>query len=351
MKIFLFWLSFIVFTFSQGLAFADDAPNSGVPTPFEERIPDKISKKRADFFTLTSENDNYGDGSDQDYTNGILLTYYKHAAPLPDLAYTLADVLPTFKINETTSIYYSFGQNLYTPKDISTATPNPLDRPYAAFLYGSAGLNSIHNNHIDDVEVTVGVVGPLALGEEAQTLVHDTLNVQKPKGWDHQLDNELGLILSWQRSWPEALAAEWGALTFRLAPHGGATAGNVYTHINTGATFQIVPTAHKWQSTPLRVKPAIPGNGFFYTPQNQWAWSFFMGVDGRAVGRNIFLDGNTFSDGPSVEKKHLVADANIGFSLNYGKTRFSYTLNWRSKEFQRQNGNTLFGAISVGYRL
>lgn len=337
-------------TFSQGLALAEDATAPDVSIPLENRIPEKIRKTDADFFTITSENDNYGDGSDQDYTNGILFTYYKHSAPPPDFAYTLADILPTFKVNDTTSVYYSFGQNLYTPKDTSTATPDPADRPYAAFLYASTGLNSIHGNHVDDIEITVGVVGPLALGEETQTLVHSALNVQEPEGWEHQLDNELGLILSWQRSWPEALATEWGPLTFRLAPHGGATVGNIYTHANTGATFQIVPTLHKWQSTPLRVKPAIPGNGFFYTPPNQWAWSFFMGVDGRAVARNIFLDGNTFSDSPSVEKKHFVADANIGFSLNYGGTRFSYTLNWRSKEFDRQDDTTLFGAISVGYR-
>ncbi len=342
-------------SFATNTAFAQEAeqPTEEVKPPrppLEERIPDEIKKEDATFFTITSENDNYGDGSDQDYTNGIRFSFYEYSAPPPDFAYALADILPTFKVNDTTSVYYSFGQNLYTPKDISNPNLQPNDRPYAAFLYGSAGLTSISGNHQDDIEVTLGVVGPMALGEETQTFVHDSLNVQEPEGWDNQLDNEPGLILSWERSWPEAASTEIGPLTFRVAPHTGVTLGNIYTYGAAGGTFEILPTAYKWQAPPMRVRPAIPGNGYFSVPKNVWAWSFFGGVEGRAMARNIFLDGNTFSDSHSVDKKIMVADANVGVSLAYGDTRFSYTLNWRSKEFDGQDGNTLFGAISVGFR-
>ena len=318
--------------------------------PLEDRIPEEIKKHDSTFFTVTSENDNYGDGSDQDYTNGIRFSYYKYSATPPDFAYTLASIIPTFKVNDTTSVYYSFGQNLYTPRDISAAVPNANDRPYAAFLYASTGLTSISGNHQDDIELTFGVVGPMALGEETQTWVHDALNVQEPEGWDYQLDNEPGLMLSWERSWPEALSAELGPLTFRTAPHTGVTLGNIYTYGATGATFEIVPTEYKWQAPPARVRPAMPGSGYFSLPERKWSWSLFAGVEGRAMARNIFLDGNTFSESPSVDKRILVGDANVGFTVARGRTRLSYTLNWRSKEFDGQQGTTLFGAISLGYR-
>lgn len=333
-------------------AHAQELPRSKQPkVPLEKQIPDRLLPDgRNKFFTVTSENDNYGDGSDQNYTNGVRFTYFEYGAPPPSYAYKLANLLPIFEVNHTTSVYYSFGQNMYTPSDISLAVPPAGDRPYAAFLYGSAGLSSISENHIDSVELTAGVVGPMALGEEAQTVVHQAMGVQTPKGWDYQLHNEPGLMLSWERRWPFALDTKLGSTTLRTAPNIGATVGNIYTYATTGVTFQLTPTKYKWQSTPSRVRPAIPGNGFFAVPDGKFAWSVFAGVQGRAMGRNIFLDGNTFQDSLSVDKKTWVGDANVGFSLTYGRTQFSYTMNWRSKEFTGQTDNTLFGAITIGRR-
>ena len=66
--------------------------------------------------------------------------------------------------------------------------------------------------------------------------------------------------------------------------------------------------------------------------------------------RNIFLDGNSFKNSPSVDKKPLVHDANAGISLTFGKTQLAYTLNWRSKEFDGQDEESLFGALSIARR-
>ncbi len=262
----------------------------------------------------------------------------------------LDKALPSFEINETTSTYFSLGQNLYTPEVITDPNPDPDDRPYAAFLYGSLGFSSVTDNHVDDLELTLGVVGPLALGEETQKTVHDITGGDEPRGWDSQLENEPGVILSWQRYWPEAFASDVGPLFFRVQPHAGASIGNVYTHAMGGLTLQLTPKKHRWQAHPLRVRPAIPGNGFFHVPEDKFAWSVHAGVESRAVGRNIFLDGNTFEDSPSVDKKHFVTDANVGLSTTFGRTQIAYTLNWRSKEFEGQNDPAVFGAVSVGYR-
>jgi len=39
-----------------------------------------------------------------------------------------------------------------------------------------------------------------------------------------------------------------------------------------------------------------------------FGWYVFLGTQGRAVGHNIFLDGNSVRESASVEKKPLVAD-------------------------------------------
>lgn len=90
---------------------------------------------------------------------------------------------------------------------------------------------------MDDLEATIGIIGPWALGEQTQKFVHDVLDADNTSGWDHQLENEPGLILSWQRQWPEAYTADIDALTFRTAPHAGITLGNVYS----GLSFQLHP--------------------------------------------------------------------------------------------------------------
>lgn len=316
----------------------------------KEQIPKDIIKQKARFITFTSENDIYGDGSDENYTNGARLTWFDYGTPPPWLAHTLDRYVPTFKINETTSTYYTIGQNLYTPEDITARTPNPQDRPYAAFLYASTGLTSLTDNHIDDIEATIGIIGPWAFGEQVQEAVHDSFNMTDPSGWDHQLENELGLILSWQRRWPAAYSTDIAGFTVSTTPHTGVTLGNVYTYGSGGFTFQLTPTKYKWQSPPPRVRPAIPGSGFFAVPDNHFAWSLFAGTEGRVMGRNIFLDGNTFEDSPSVDKRYFVADANAGISITYGNTQLSYTLNWRSREFRGQDDASVFGAISLGLR-
>ena len=317
---------------------------------FEESIPENILDNGRRFITLTTENDLYATSSDQNYTNGFRATYFDVGAKAPKFASLLAKYVPTFDVNKTTSIYYSFGQNLYTPENITVREPDPKDRPYSAFLYGTAGLTSVTDNHIDDLEVTLGIVGPWALGEETQEAVHDLVDARDPSGWDHQLENEPGVILSWQRRWPEAYAQGFGPFYFRLSPYAGASLGNVYTYGAGGISAQLTPKRFKWQSDPLRVRPAMPGNGFFAVPDNQFSWSLFAGVEERAVARNIFLDGNSFESSPSVNKRPFVTDANTGITLTYGRTQIAYTINWRSKEFDGQADPSIFGALSIGYR-
>ncbi len=307
-------------------------------------------RPRQQFITLTTENDLYsGTGNDRNYTNGLRIGWLDTSKRPPKFTKFFREHLPFFSVNETTSVYYSIGHNLYTPHNISTPVPDPKDHPYAAFLYGSVGMSTVVENHTDSMELTAGWVGPGAMGEDVQTLVHHVVNSPQPKGWDYQLKNEPGLMISTQRLWPEAATLEAGGFHFRTSPYIGGTLGNVYTYANAGMIFQLVPKAYKWQGLPLRVRPAMPGSGYFSAPDNTFSWSLFAGVEGRAVAHNIFLDGNTFADSPSVDKKYIVGDANAGLATAYGHTQISYTLNWRTEEFHGQEKPDLFGAISLGY--
>lgn len=318
----------------------------------QEQLTDRI-KGASDhnYLSLSYENDFIGNGEDSDYTNGVRLTYFDVETPMPPIIDILAEAIPTFDINQTTSTFFTLGQNLYTPSNINIRQNQNADRPWAAWLYGSVGLATVTKNHLDELEFTLGIVGPEALGEQTQKFVHRHITDSDiPKGWSNQLSFEPGFIGSWRRRWPVWYAKNWNDFRVRVEPDINVSLGNIYTYAGTGATISISPNKRLIQDTPPRVRPAMAGTGFFDTPDKKLSWSLFAGLDGRAMARNIFLDGNTFKDSHSVDKKHLVADANIGAALTYDDYRLSYTLNYRTKEFDGQSDPSVFGSLTLTTR-
>lgn len=321
------------------------------PTVEEEMSMELKKETRNTIVTAIYENDMIGNGADGEYTNGVRLSYLDINAEFPNFAHRIANAIPGFDINETSSIFYSVGQNMFTPPDISLNPPPGDQRPYAGFLYGSIGMVTLTDNHSDEIELTLGIVGPASLAENTQKFVHrHVTDSPMPKGWGHQLNNEPGLMLGWQRSYLEAESGGIGPLFWSLTPHYGLTLGNIYTFANAGFSIRISPEGSKWQDKPARIRPALPGSGFFEIPEKKWSWYLFGGVDGRVVARNIFLDGNSFTDSHSVDKNLFVADSNAGIALTYDQVRISYTVIHRTKEFADQSDSTVFGALSVGYR-
>ncbi len=322
------------------------------PPNLEEIITRRVKgSDDHNYLSLSFENDAIGGGSDENYTSGVRLTYFDVETPMPPVIDKLAALIPTFDINKTTSTFYSVGQNLFTPSDITREAPQKNDRPWAAWLYGSVGLATVTKNHLDELEFTAGIVGPEALGEQTQKFVHKHItNSDIPKGWDNQLDFEPGLIVSWRRRWPVWYATNLGGFRLRVEPDINVSLGNVYTYAGTGASVTFGPYSNRVQDTPPRVRPAMAGTGFFDTPDNELSWYLFAGLDGRAVARNIFLDGNTFKNGPSANKNILVGDTNIGAAVTYDDYRLSYTLNYRTKEFDSQKDPGVFGSLTLTTR-
>lgn len=347
MKIFIAGFLFLSLLLCSG-TYAAEPPEKTVKQTIPHRV---LNEPKRNIITIVMENDSIGSGSDKNYTSGASINYTDVNAKFPKIAHRIDKLIPTFEINQTSSIHYSLGQTIFTPKDISQTVANPNDRPWAAFLYGTMGMITLTDNHTDEVEVTLGMVGPAALGEQSQKFIHKNItDSPTPKGWDNQLKNEPGLMLGWQRAWPMFLKEQTGHYFWSLKPYVGATVGNIRTYGNAGFTVRVSPSDSKWQDTPIRIRPAMPGSGIYEIHRNKWSWSLFTGLETRAVTRNIFLDGNTFTDSNSIDKKSFVADATAGASLTYNNTRISYTLIYRTKEFETQDDPQVFGALSVGVR-
>ena len=70
----------------------------------------------------------------------------------------------------------------------------------------------------------------------------------------------------------------------------------------------------------------------------------------RTGARNIFLDGNTFRDSPSVARDMWVAEAQAGFVLKYDRCQLGFTAVYRTEEFETQLDPQRSGAVSLARR-
>ncbi|KJS43624.1 MAG: membrane protein, partial [Rhodospirillaceae bacterium BRH_c57] len=226
--------------------------------------------------------------------------------------------------------------------------PSPGERPYAGWLYGGVGFVSDTGRQQDYLELQLGIVGPSAGGKFVQNEWHGLIGADEANGWDHQLKDELGILLAYERkihAWQSVNIAGFSA---DLTPHYGVTLGNVMTAAAVGGTFRIgldLPEDYG----PPRIRPGLTGSTYF-APEGPRGWYLFAGVEGRAVARNIFLDGNTFRDSMSVSKLPFVGDIQAGVAVTVGDVRVAYTQVIRSREYREQPDPDTFGSVSVSVR-
>lgn len=298
-------------------------------------------------FTAIIENDKFRN-TDRAYTNGVRFSYVSAEEKIPD--FTRQQLFPhltsLLKPEGKKRVSYALGQNIYTPGDINNPNPSPKDQPYAGWLYGSFGLLSDTGKTLSNLVLTIGAVGPASQAEKTQTFVHHIIKENQPEGWNHQLKNEPGVNLAYERNWREVFAMSDG-IGFDIIPHARANLGNISTSASVGATFRLgrnLPSDYG----PPRIRLGLPGSDFFI-PSPKLAGYFFTSLEGSAVARNIFLDGNTFHNGPHVRKKPFIGSFQFGFAVTYKDLRITYTQVTISKEYDSQQGLSKFGGVTVSW--
>ena len=297
---------------------------------------------------LTFENDSFAD-TDRHYTSGATLSWFSRAGAAPAGLARVLTSTPLLTAGGDARVSVRLGHNMFTPEAITTDRFLGDDRPYAGWFYGTAGLLTDTGGRLDHLELTVGMLGPSAMGEEVQTKVHVWSDSRLPEGWEHQLANEPGAALTWRRLWrlpPGTGSTGWGA---EALPHVGGSVGNVYTNATAGVSLRLGRDLAA-DYGPQGVRPVMSGAGFF-KPTRAVGGYAFAGVEGSAVARNIFLDGNTFQESHSVDKHNLLGAAEVGLTLTVLGTRLSYTHVLRTPEFRGQQGVDDWGSVSISASL
>jgi ElaB/YqjD/DUF883 family membrane-anchored ribosome-binding protein len=311
-------------------------------------------------FSIYFENDLFT-GTDSQYTSGVKLGWSSgDLENYSDSPYA-SPLLPVFNIlpfvNEKAyqkNLAFTLGQNIYTPDDTEAFGPVEGDRPYAGWLYMGVGVVWKNAEVRNSLVLNVGVVGSWSYAEESQRLVHDLRGLGHPNGWNNQLHNELGVVAIYQREWRWPKHERRVGFDWEMLPHAGVALGNVQTYANLGGelragfnlpddfgTAVISPAATT--STPVDGRQGAERARF------DLGLYLFARVDGRVVAHNIFLDGNTFGDGPSVDRNWFVADLSVGAAVNFRNTKFAYALVYRTEEFDGQKEGQIFGTVSVNF--
>jgi lipid A 3-O-deacylase len=312
-------------------------------------------------FSLYFENDLFFN-TDEHYTNGVKLTWispdltsYADSKKLPAWSHRFIRLLPF--INEPglkRNVAFSLGQAMYTPSDTRRSDLIVNDRPYAGWTYLAVAFHSKNERRLDSMEIQVGLVGPQSYAQSTQKEIHDLRGFDSPQGWDHQLSNEPGLNFIYARKWrlfDTGLRNRMGFDT--LAQLGGAL-GNIYTYANGGIEarfgWNIPADFGESQITPASsTNDPVKAEYSRLSGSERFSLYFFTTADGRAVLRDIFLDGNTFAKSHSVDKEYLVGNAAFGIAIIIYRFKISIAEVIRSKEFRLQQGGQKFGSITLSF--
>jgi hypothetical protein len=320
-----------------------------VATPQAWADESKPDEPKSGAFSIQFENDIFFD-TDRHYTNGVALDYTTAPDDTPPWLVDFAHHdLPFFASTGDVRTDYQLAQDIFTPSNTHIPVPDPTDRPYAGYLYVGLGLLSNSDTHLDQAQLQLGMVGPASLAQDAQNWVHAILGDAQALGWHYQLRDEPIVNIFYERAWKLIPPRSVFGLFFDLEPHAGIAIGNAYDYVNAGAMARVGINLPD-DFGPPRLQPSLPGSNFF-EPNGEVSAYLFAGVDGRLVGRNIFLDGNSFESSPSVDKRPLVGDLQIGLAVQIDRARLSFTHVFRSKEFDTQPSADQFGSVNLTFRL
>ncbi len=272
--------------------------------------------------------------SDREYTNGVWIATERNDAPVwggffDDLPACSAAPRPGGRCLQTR---FELGQKIYTPY-LRTADALPDERPYAGWLYASVDARRVSPRASRSLRLELGVTGSPSMAEEFQKVIHVVTGFPEPEGWRHQLGFEPGLIARYEeRRLIERRAADGTGLA-DLILSAAASAGNVRAGAHGSATGRVghrLP--HPWLRADTSRETAVFG---FLELRRQW------------LARDLFLDGSTFADSPSVDRIHTTGEWRLGAAVDYREVRVQFTYVSESRQYVTQPLEHRYGSLML----
>ena len=300
---------------------------------------------RANFYI---ENDVYF-GTDEGYSTGEMFTFL-YFVPQPDNF--IHDILGYSTKESYSYITFSLANQIYTPTDTDTSAFQVNDRPYAGWTYIETGFHKTTQTQLRSLSLKVGMIGPASGSREIQNSFHKGFGMDIVNGWDHQLNNELGVNFKYTQKW-KYHQKSLDDLEASFVPFTSAELGNIAINASAGFSTRIgwnISKDYGLSSINIGNDPGIPVYGEYKNMRTHpWGFSFNFTAAGTAVARDIFLDGNTFESSHSMPKKAFVAYYGFGFTLRYKNVVLDIMEIQNTRQFKGQKESHGIGSIIISY--
>ncbi len=241
----------------------------------------------------------------------------------------------------STSPQYGVSLNLfgYTPTSILSDTILTGDRPFNANISLKSFLIQVDEEHQQQVStaLSLGIMGPAALGFKIQDNIHKWLNNTRPKGWQYQTKNDI--IINYQLNYEKNLFAADN--NFLLNATGELRLGTLNNKVGGGLNFM----AGRFND---RFKPVN-------TEKKKAEYYFYGQGKVNLIGYDASMQGGLFTrNNPYIIKASDISRATLqadaGVIVNLKKLYFSYTQSILTREFKGGNSHR-WGGISIGFTL
>jgi hypothetical protein len=284
---------------------------------------------------ITEENDFFR-RNDNQYTQGADISY----------------IIPSVdKDGNYQREIYGASQKIYAPDNKDTKLFQPYDRPYCATLtahYDIWTKGSLFKNETVRQTFEVGVLGPLAMGEQAQNGVHKMINNDLAMGWDTQLKNEPVANYYHERYTP-FLNFKNGLWEFNVEAIYGGTAGTEFANAFGGSKLMF-----GYNLPQYKVLGGIYPKGIKdgkIECKTEWYFYGFVQEKVYTVARDTTLGNSIFNGSQSsITPYPIVGESIYGIVIGWDWISISYAIGNRTKEFYEQKGTYDWGQIilSVG---
>jgi lipid A 3-O-deacylase len=219
----------------------------------------------------------------------------------------------------------TFGQEMYTPADVTLPEPPPGDQPYAGVLFLDTAVHSRGVRSMHSYQLRLGIVGPSSGAEQVQRKIHEWLGTTNPEGWDSQLADEALLNLDYRydrRLLRDQTQDGWG---YDFNTHGSAGLGNYYVGANAGIQARgglHLPDNYDKMSLRSGARSLVGVNPL---ARGRWRSYVYLGIEAFAVGRFLPTDGNTFHDSLSADRDDLILSSTAGIIVARGRVLLAYS--------------------------
>ncbi|WP_455757234.1 lipid A deacylase LpxR family protein [Sulfurimonas sp.] len=301
-----------------------------------------------DRINIYTENDVFT-GTDDSYSSGESFNFLFF---IPEEDYMVYDLLGYSDVETYSYFTFALTNQIYTPTDVLATALIPTDRPYAGWSYLEGAMHKASKSELRSLSLQVGIVGPSSYSEEMQDIVHQVIDSSQVNGWGNQLKNELGVNLKYTQKWRyQSEGSDY--FESSIIPFASAELGNIAINATAGFTTRIgwnIPKDFGVSSIDIGADPGIPVKGEFKNMKKlPWSFSFNIAAAGSAVARDIFLDGNTFKDSHSVDKKTFVGYYGFGFTTRYKNFVVDFMEVHNSKQFKGEKRSHAVGNLIVSW--